>query len=226
MGLIPAKGGSTRLPRKNILMLGEKPLLLWAGDALKASGICSRIVVSTEDDEIADIAAQGGLEVPFLRPKELACDPAGVVQVALHCLELLKTRGEYYDTLVITLPTSPFRTSQDLKNAYQLFIDRKASFLLSVSRFDHAPFSAMKIENGIAMPWFPEYFGRKSQEMPNAFRPNGALHILDIPAFEETRDYLSQPLYAYEMPWPRGMDIDTAEDFAMAEALLRAGIIA
>lgn len=224
LGLIPAKGGSTRLPRKNILTLGAKPLLLWAGDALKESGICERVVVSTEDDEIAEIAKRGGIDVPFKRPDELAGDPAGVVQVALHCLEELEKQGEQYDTLVITLPTSPFRTSKDLIHAYELFIRRQAQFLLSVSSFDHTPFAAMKIEEGVVTPFFPEYFGRKSQEMPIAFRPNGALHILDIPAFKATGSYLSQPLYAYEMPWPRGLDIDTADDFAIAEAILNAGL--
>lgn len=221
LGLIPAKGGSTRLPRKNILPLGGKPLLLWASDALKESGVCNRIVVSTEDEEIADIALQAGLDVPFLRPVKLARDPAGVVDVALHCLQNLESQGDVFDVLVITLPTSPFRTAQDIRNAYRIFVNRNAKFLMSVSLFDHTPFAALRLENDVLSPWFPEYFGRKSQEMPDAYRANGALHILNVPAFEAARSYFCQPLYSYEMPWPRGMDIDSVSDLAVAEGLLK-----
>ena len=223
LGLIPAKGGSTRLPRKNILPLQGKPLLQWAGDALRASGLCHRIVVSTEDEEIANIARDAGFDVPYVRPLSLARDPAGVEQVALHCLETLKDQGEVYDILIITLPTSPFVTAKDFKVAYKIFQDQNADFLMSVSLYAHTPFAALKLENGTLSPWFPDYFGRKSQDMPNAYRPNGAVHILDIPAFQKTRSYISEPLYAYEMPWPSGLDIDTAADFALAEALLRSG---
>lgn len=225
LGLIPAKGGSTRLPRKNILPLHGKPLLLWAGGALRASGLCQRIVVSTEDREIADVARDAGLDVPFMRPLDLACDPAGVEAVALHCLSVLKDQGEIYDTLIITLPTSPFCTAGDFKNAYGMFQEKNADFLMSVSLYDHTPFAAIKLEDGIVTPFFKDYFGKKSQEMPQAFRPNGAIHILNVKSFEKTRSYVSAPLYAYEMPWPRGIDIDTAADFALAEALLSKGEI-
>ncbi|OGR23739.1 MAG: hypothetical protein A2277_13075 [Desulfobacterales bacterium RIFOXYA12_FULL_46_15] len=223
LGLIPAKGGSTRLPRKNILPLRGKPMLQWAGDALRASGLCRRIVVSTEDEEIAGIARDAGFDVPYVRPLSLARDPAGVEEVALHCLETLKSRGELYDILIITLPTSPFVTAKDFKAAYKIFQEQTADFLMSVSLYEHTPFAALKLENKMVSPWFPKYFGRKSQDMPNAYRPNGAIHILSIPAFEKTKSYVSAPLYAYDMPWPRGLDIDTAADFALAEALLQSG---
>jgi CMP-N-acetylneuraminic acid synthetase len=219
------EGGSTRLPRKNILPLGGKSLLAWAGQALKGSGICDRIVVSTDDYEIADHADENGIDVPFIRPTELSYDPAGVADVALHCIEALENHGERYDTIVITLPTCPFRTSQDLQKAYKKFLDRKAKFLLSVSAYDHTHFAAMKLENDIVSAFFPKYFGLKSQEMPLAFRPNGALHILDVLAFKSTRNYFTQPLYAYEMQWPKGIDIDTQDDLAIAEALLQAGYV-
>jgi CMP-N-acetylneuraminic acid synthetase len=225
LGMIPAKGGSTRLPRKNILPLRGKPLLFWAADALQNSGICDRIVVSTEDEKIASVSRKAGLEVPFLRPSALSVDPAGVVQVALHCLETLRKKGDDYDILVITLPTSPFVSADDFRDAYDLFLQKKADFLMGVSEYGHSPFAALKCEQGIATPWFPEYSEKKSQELPDAYRPNGAVHILNIKAFERTRSYTSQPLYVYKMPWPRGTDIDTREDFIMAESLLKSGII-
>ena len=226
LGLIPAKGGSTRLPRKNVLPVGGRSMLARAGDALRDCGLCQRIVVSTDDEAVADIAREQGLAVPFLRPAQLARDPAGVVDVALHCLQTLREAGEEYDVLLITLPTSPFRTADDLRAAYALYQARQAKFLLSVSAFDHTPFAAMRVDEGVASPWFTDYFGRKSQAMPAAFRPNGALHVLDVPAFEAARSYFGQPLYAYEMPWPRGIDIDTPADLAMAEALVQIGAAA
>ncbi|MCE9550495.1 MAG: acylneuraminate cytidylyltransferase family protein [Betaproteobacteria bacterium] len=224
LGLIPAKGGSTRLPHKNILPLGGKPLLAWTVDAVRASGLCDRLIVSTEDGEVAQVAAKLGVEA-LMRPEKLAKDPAGVVQVALHALDVLRSQGAEYDTLMIFLPTSPFRNAEDIRAAHHMFVEKKAEFLMSVSEFSHTPFAAMRIENDITTPWFPEYFGRKSQEMPAAYRPNGALHILDVPAFEREQSYVAQPLYAYVMPWQRSVDIDTAADLHQAEALLAAGVV-
>jgi len=224
LGLIPAKAGSTRLPGKNILPVGGKSMLARAGEALTDSGVCDRVVVSTEDEGVANVARALGLDVPFLRPMNLARDPAGVVQVALHCLEILQGQGEFYDTLVITLPTSPFRTSEHVRDAYRHYCEVGAQFLMSVSAYDHTPFAALKSEDGVLTPWFPDYFGRKSQEMPAAFRPDGALHVLDVPAFVKAGTYFGQPLYAYEMPWPCGTDIDTPADLAIAEALVQAGV--
>lgn len=223
--LIPAKGGSTRLPRKNILSLGGKPLLAWAAEAAIASGVCGRIIVSTEDSAVADVAIRLGLEVPFIRPHHLGRDPAGVAQVALHALQTLREHGQEYDQLIILLSTSPFRTAEDIRAACALFEAKNAKFLLSVSAYDHTPFAAMKMEDGQVSPWFPDYFGRKSQQMPAAYRPNGAIHVLDVAAFERERSYFGQPLFAYEMPWPRSFDIDTPADLAMAEAVLAAGIL-
>jgi CMP-N-acetylneuraminic acid synthetase len=225
LGMIPAKGGSTRLPRKNILPLGGKPLLVWAGEALRCSGICDRIVVSTDDEEIAQVSIDAGFDVPFIRPSNLACDPAGVEQVALHCLDCLKQKGQHYDILVITLPTSPFVSSHDFRSAFDLFIQKKMDFLMSVSEYDHSPFAALKLENGVLIPWFSEYYGRKSQEMPIAYRCNGAIHILSISAFERTKSYTSQPLYAYKMLWPKGVDIDTPSDYQIAKIILKSGIV-
>jgi len=219
--LIPAKGGSTRLARKNVLPLGGKPLLGWAVDAAVQSGLMDRIVVSTEDQQIAEIARSLGAAVPFMRPQHLACDPAGVVDVALHALGELRNLGEEYRTLVILLPTCPFRSAGDIRGACELFRDAQASFLMSVSRYEHPPFAALSLDGEHRLrPYFPEYIGKKSQEMPAAFRANGAIHVLDVTAFERERSYYAQPLIGYDMPWQRSIDIDTEHDLRFAESLL------
>lgn len=219
--LIPAKGGSTRLARKNVVPLGGKPLLGWAIDAAVESGLMDRIIVSTEDEQIAAVARFLGAEVPFMRPAHLARDPAGVVDVALHALAALREQGAEYQILVILLPTCPFRTAEDILASCELFQRTGASFLMSVSRFDHTPFAALRLDSEHRLqPYFPEYIGKRSQQMPVAFRCNGAIHVLDVTAFERERSYYAEPLIGYEMPWRRSIDIDTEHDLRFAESLL------
>lgn len=221
LGVIPAKGGSTRLPQKNILPLGGKPLLQWTSEAARACGLLDRLIVSTEDPDVVEVAKKLELDVPFLRPKQLAKDPAGVVQVTLHAIEMLREQGDEYDIVIIMLPTSPFRSAKDICDAYQLFRHKNADFLMSVSEFSHTPYAAMTLNQGILSPIFPDLIGRKSQEMPEAYRPNGALHILNIPAFEREKSYFAQPLVGYVMPLERSMDIDTKLDMIFAESMLQ-----
>ena len=221
LGLIPAKGGSTRLAKKNIRPLAGRSLLAWTADAARASGVIDRLIVSTEDEEVAAAARALGIEVPFLRPLELARDPAGVVHVALHALDTLEAAGERYDTLVTMLPTCPLRSADDIRGAYDLFVARGRPFVLSVSEFEHTPFAALgPTDDGRLEPYMPQYFGRKSQEMPKAYRPNGAVHVLDVGAFRKARTDLAQPLIGYVMPRERSFDIDTEDDLRAAEVHL------
>lgn len=221
LGIIPAKGCSTRLPRKNILLLAGKPLLAWTVDAALGSDIMDRVIVSTEDSEVAEVARHLGVET-IDRPKELAKDPAGVVDVSLHILDVVEQQGEFYNTVIIMLPTCPFRSAEDIKCAYELFCEREASVLMSVSPFQHTPLAALKVNNcGFLEPFNPQYSGIKSQELPLAYRPNGALHILDVETFRRERSYFAQPLLPYMMPLERSVDIDDAFDLKLAELMLQ-----
>ncbi|MGD1875919.1 MAG: cytidylyltransferase domain-containing protein [Kiloniellaceae bacterium] len=221
LGLIPAKGGSTRLAMKNVRELGGKPLIAWAAEAARASGVIDRMILSTENDVVAATARKLGIEVPFMRPEALARDPAGVVEVALHALDTLEQAGERYDTLIILLPTCPFRTGEDVRAAYELFVKRDRPFLMSVSEFTHTPFAAYcEAETGTLEPVFPEYLDRRSQTLPKAFRPNGAVHVLDVARFRAAGTYVAQPLVGYVMPRERSIDIDTDADLREAANLL------
>lgn len=182
------------------------------------------MVLSTEDAEVAEVAREIGIDVPFIRPPELASDPAGVVDVALHALDALERKGDRFETLIILLPTCPFRTADDVRAAYALYQERRPCFLMSVSPFSHTPFAAMSLDNKARLsPCFPNYIGRKSQEMPDAYRPNGAIHILDVDAFRRERSYFAEPLVGYAMPLERSVDIDTAMDLRVAEAMIGPG---
>lgn len=217
--LVPAKAASKRLERKNMQLLGGKPLLKWAIDSAIQSDLDADIIVSTEDQEVAKYVDSQDVEV-LSRPKKLAVDPAGVVDVALYSLEVLGTNDRHYKKLMILLPTCPFRSSNDVQDAYRLFVSNHAKFLMSVSEYGHTPFSAMEINaDGNLSPYFPEFIGRKSQEMPKAFRANGAIHILDVEAFKREKSYYSQPLLAYLMPAERSIDVDTLDDLNYANFL-------
>lgn len=222
LGLIPAKGGSTRFPLKNIARLGGKTLIEWAACAARDSGVIDRLVLSTEDKRVADAARAAGVDVPFLRPNDLARDPAGVVKVAQHTLDMLEAETERYDTLIILLPTCPFRTGEDIRSALKLFLGAGRTTVMSVCEFTHTPFAALRMDtSGLVTPAFPEFFGRKSQEMPKAFRPNGAIHVLDVDRFRRTGSYIDPPLLGYVMPRDRSFDIDMEEDLREAEVWLQ-----
>lgn len=222
--LIPAKAASTRLKNKNMRLLGGKPLIRWAIDAAQASELPAEIIVSTEDDQISEYVNSCGVEV-LIRPVKLAVDPAGVVDVALHALDVLKQQGRIFNTLVILLPTCPFRTAEHIQSAIKLFNEKNGCFLMSVSEYMHTPFAAMGInQDGLLNPYFSEYIGKKSQQMPVAYRANGAIHVLDVAAFEIAKSYYAQPLIGYVMPQARSIDIDNEEDLKYAEFLLQKGI--
>jgi CMP-N,N'-diacetyllegionaminic acid synthase len=218
--IIPAKAASTRLKQKNMRLLGGKPLLQWAIDSAKEAQLEADILVSSESDEIIQFALSQNTAAQQ-RPEKLAVDPAGVVDVALHVLGELETTGKHYKTLIILLPTCPFRTAQDIQQAMQLYKQENAQFLMSVSEYSHTPFAAMSLdEHDVLTPFFPTFIGKKYQLMPKAYRANGAIHVLDIRAFQREKSYYAQPLIGYEMPPERSIDIDTASDLRYAEFIL------
>jgi CMP-N-acetylneuraminic acid synthetase len=223
LALIPAKAGSTRLPRKNIRPLLGVSLLGRAVRRAQALKFISRICVSTEDHEVAAEAKQFGAEVPFLRPPHLARDPAGVVEVALHALDWLEANGDSFKTLILLLPTSPFCRTADVEGAVHTYIEQGVDFLMSVSREIHSPFSSLILKDGKLSPLHPEWLNRTGSRadsaLPTLVRCNGAVTIVNVEAFRRERNYYSYPLAAYEMPPERSVDIDTEMDFQFAEFL-------
>ena len=219
LGLIPAKAGSTRLPSKNILPLAGKSLLERTIVSARKSGLCDRIFVSTENDAVAAIARAAEAEPPFMRPEHLARDPAGVVDVALHALDEWESRGERFDTLMILLPTSPFRRGEDIAGALETYLRLRVDFLMSVVREVHSPLYSLVLEHERLLPLHPEWLNLVGVPRPALVRCNGAVTIVDVERFRQERNYYGYPLGAYEMPLERSLDIDTPEEFAYAEFL-------
>ncbi len=221
MALIPAKEGSKRLPAKNILHLGGMTLLERAIHVARKTGLFQRICVSTESEKVAAIGLQASGEKPLMRPAELARDPAGVVEVALHALDEWEKRGECFDTLVILLPTSPFRNAADITCAMETYLRLGVDFLMSVAREVHSPLASLVQEGEHLLPLHPEWLNRTGARaigaVPDLVRSNGAVTIVDVARFREERNYYAYPLGAYEMPIERSLDIDTELEFAFAE---------
>jgi CMP-N-acetylneuraminic acid synthetase len=231
LGLIPAKGGSVRVARKNLRVLGGKPLLQWAIESARGAGCLDRVVVSTEDAEAAKLAQACGADVPFTRPDHLARDPYGVVDVCLHALDALEAQGDAFSHLVILLPTSPFRRAQHVREALERFHASGAAFLMSVTRLDSSLLAAHVARGGLMEPLHPEWIGRlgaraKKDELPVLVKSNGAVVVADVKRLRAERNYYAYPLACYEMPAAAGLDIDTEEDLKYAEFLLESGGVA
>lgn len=221
--LIPAKEGSKRLPAKNILPLAGKSLLERAILSARKAAVFDRISVSTESEKVAAIARAAGVDVPFMRPTELARDPAGVVEVSLHALDEWESRGEKFDTLVILLPTSPFRLASDITAALAAYDRLEVDFLMSVVKEVHSPLSSLVRESEKALPLHPEWLNatgaRATGGAPDLVRANGAVVVVDVARFRRERNYYAYPLGTHEMPVERSLDIDTPIEFAFAEFL-------
>lgn len=224
LALIPAKGKSTRLPRKNVIDFCGKPMLGWTVESALASKLFDDVVVSTEDEEIAAISRACGATTPFMRAEKLAYDPAGVEAVALDALDRLAEQGMHYDVIAILLPTCPLRGVEDLLAAMDLFDARQGKSLMSVTEFEYPPLRAYQdAGDGLLEPMFPGKNTLKAQELPTAYRCNGAMHILDVAFFREFRSYTCAPLIKYVMPRNRSVDIDTLEDLHFAEFVYQKG---
>ena len=216
LAIIPARGGSKRLPRKNVLPLAGKPLIGWSIDAAKDSKYIDQIFVSTDDQEIVDVVSLFDIDVPELRPKNLASDTATTESVLKYTLEKF---GNDADIVVILQPTSPLRTAQHIDEALELFMQRRAFSIISVTPCEHPPQWANVLPGNDSMKDFIRLGnGKRSQDLSDFFRLNGAIYIYDIRRMLDTGSMAYQDdTYAYKMPNEFSIDIDNAIDFDMAE---------
>ncbi len=224
IALIPARGGSKGVPRKNIRILINKPLIAWTIDAARGSRYVDRLIVSTEDPEIADIAEQYGAEVPFRRPQELATDEASGIEVVLHAIQWLR-QAEDRDTdfiLVLLQPTTPLRTERDIDAALQMFDDEKVQAVISVCEAEHHPWWTNTLPSDRNMQSFlrPEAVNKNRQDLPTYYRLNGAIFAGYASYIESNKGFYGPHTYAYIMEQYRSIDIDTEFDWFIAEKLL------
>jgi CMP-N-acetylneuraminic acid synthetase len=221
--LIPARGGSKSIPRKNIASVGGKPLIAWTIEAAVNSKLLNRIYVSTDDEEIAKIAREHGAEVPFLRPAELASDGAGSLGVALHALDWMAAHGNEPDYLLLLQPTSPLRTTDDINGAIGLAAEREASAVLGVCEASPHPWLARQISaEGVLSDFFHlQEKPTRRQDYPPAYMINGAIYLNRAASLRTTRTFQPPDALAYVMPPDRSLDIDSPSELRLVDLLLR-----
>lgn len=226
LGLIPARGGSKGVPRKNVRLLGGRPLIEWTiATALETGGL-KRLLVSTEDEEIAGIAREAGAEVPFLRPANLADDVARSIDVVIDVLHTLAAKGESYDAVCLLQPTTPFRSSDLLQTALRRFRKGDLSGLVTASRVPahyHPNWSFVDNGDHLLVPaQGPGSIISRRQELPPAFIRDGAVYVT------KTETLLGGSFFGDRLGYvvnedSRRVNIDTLEDWALAEKILNDG---
>ncbi|MEO9386139.1 acylneuraminate cytidylyltransferase family protein [Chromobacterium phragmitis] len=221
LALIPARGGSKRLPRKNALPFLGRPMLAYSVEAALRSGCFDRVLVSTDDDEIARLAADCGAEVDR-RPPALGSDTASVAEVCLELLDREAAAGRTYRQLCVLYATAPLRDADDIRAVMGLLQPGHCDFSIAATTYTHYPYQALRYgEDGAASPMWPELCNRPSREFGALVAGNGSTYAVDVEAFRREREFYGTGMRAHLMPFARSVDIDTLDDFRLAECLAR-----
>jgi CMP-N-acetylneuraminic acid synthetase len=223
IAVIPARGGSKRILQKNLKNMCGKPLLSYTIEAARQSAIFARIVVSTDSAEIAEAARQYGAEVPFLRAADLSDDVTPVSAATVDVLVRLDPGGDAFGYACQLMPNCPLRTATDIVDSHRQFVETGAESQLSVVRYGwQNPWWAMRRNAGLSLePVFKEYITERSQDLPELFCPTGAIWWAKADVLRREGTYHVANRTGWEVSsWERGLDIDTEDDWALAEILL------
>lgn len=218
LAIIPARGGSKRLPRKNVLHLSGKPLITYSIEAGTLSKYVDDLVVSSDSEEILNISQKFGANI-IVRPDYLASDSATTYDAVEHTLENISG----YDYLVLLQPTSPLRTARHIDEAIEFLDEKDADAVVSVSEMEHSPLWSNSLPDNKSLKGFlnDEIAGKRSQDLEKYFRVNGAIYICKIDKFlEEKTFFIENNIFAYEMSRNSSIDIDEAIDFKLAEVMM------
>ncbi|WP_022941180.1 cytidylyltransferase domain-containing protein [Psychromonas hadalis] len=222
LAIIPARGGSKRLPRKNILPLAGKPLIAWTIEAAIKSDIFDEVMVNTDNQEIADVAEKFGAKVPFMRPEHLASDTASSLDVIKHTLLWYRDKGVHFTDVVLLQPSSPLRNEHDIIGAWQQYITSNGESVVSVCPVEHPIQWTYKLHNDSSLSCLFDDDGKRSQDYEDNYRLNGAIYITKTSVILEKNEIMSsQRNCAYVMEAYGSVDIDTVIDFDYASFLLQ-----
>jgi len=218
--IIPARGGSKRIPRKNIKAFNGQPMIAYSINAAIESGCFDKIIVSTDDEEISKIAINYGAEIPFLRPKELATDNAGTLPVIKHAVEWYEEQGIMLDAACCLYATAPFVSPHLLQSAYKQFNEGTADYCFSATSFPFPIQRAIRIKKNNRVEMFqPENFNVRSQDLEEAYHDAGQFYWGSSGAFKLMKPLFSESSTAYILPRYLVQDIDTMEDWIRAELM-------
>ncbi len=223
LAIIPARGGSKRLPGKNIINLAGKPLISWTIEAARGSKYIDSVIVSTDDNEIAMTARKYSANIPFMRPDNLATDTATSVDVVFHALDELEDNGEFYDCVILLQPTSPLRTSQNIDESIELLQHEKCDAVISVCKMEHSPLWCNKIPiNGDLSNFLDNsVINKRSQDLDQYYRLNGAIYLCNISKLKKEKTFfLKNNSKAYKMKREQSVDIDNKIDLQLATTIM------
>lgn len=219
ISIIPARGGSKGVPRKNIKLFAGKPLIAHTIEEALKSKYLDTVIVSTEDQEVENISKEYGAKV-VKRPNILAKDNSPTIDAIFHVLEFLKIQNEEQTVVVLLQPTSPLRNFQDIDNAINLFLTNECESVISVCESEHPPYWAYKIDHNYLNPILDSrYLKMRRQDLPKSYMPNGAIYVSAVKFLQEYRNFNSSKTLPYIMPSIRSIDIDNILDFNFAEFL-------
>lgn len=223
IAVIPARGASKRIPRKNIKLFFGKPMIAWSIEAARLSGLFTHIVVSTDDPEIAEVAKAYGAEVPFVRPTALSDDHTGTSPVVAHAIEWYRDGGQLPALVCCIYATAPFITATYLRRGLQTLTDTGADFAFSVTNYAFPIQRAIKLTAACRIEMFqPEHFNTRSQDLEEAWHDAAQFYWGTASAWLSAKPLFAPSSAAVPLPRHRVQDIDTPEDWIRAELLFRA----
>lgn len=223
IAIIPARGGSKRIPRKNIKPFCGKPMIAWSIEAALQSACFDQVIVSTDDAEIAEVARQWGAAVPFVRPAELSDDHTGTIPVIRHAIEWFNLQGQSVEQVCCLYATAPFVTAEDLRRGLDVLQGNDCDYAFSVTSFPFPIQRAIRINaEGRAEMFSPEHFNTRSQDLEDAFHDAGQFYWGRAVAWLQGEMIFSPHSLPVLLPRHRVQDIDTPEDWARAEWLFKA----
>ncbi len=227
LAIVPARGGSKRLPGKNRLVLNNKPLIAWTIEAGLNSSYVDRLIVSTDDQEIANISKEWGAEIPFIRPQELASDKATTVDTIMHAIKSVENSVESYDYILLLQPTSPLRTAKHIDEAVELMIEKGADSIVGVTEVPHPIEWSNTLPDNLSMDDFinKESYFTRSQDFPKRYQINGAIYLIKKGSLLSSGRMISESnSFAYIMDKQYSVDIDDEFDFILAESLFKKAV--
>jgi N-acylneuraminate cytidylyltransferase len=217
IAMITARGGSKRIPRKNIKEFNGKPIIAYSIEAAISSGIFDTVMVSTDDEEIAAIAMQYGAEIPFMRSAKSSDDYATTADVIKEVLECYVSQNKYFEYACCIYPTAPFVTGEKLSKAFNNLLNSGADSVIPVTKFNFPIWRSFKMEEGRVSYNWPEFAPKRSQDLPPAYHDCGQFYFLNTAVFLETGKLVTSNTIGLEVPETEVQDIDNEEDWKLAE---------
>ena len=217
IAIITARGGSKRIPKKNIRLFCGKPILTYSIRAALDAGIFDKVMVSTDSEEIAQIAREAGADVPFMRSDATSGDYATTAEVLLEVLAEYEKNGESFDTVCCIYPTAPFVTAQKLRDGITLLEERDVDSVVPVVRYSFPPQRAFVIRDGFTVMKYPQHAGSRSQDLEPFFHDCGQFYCMQVKNFKEKKQIFTDRMLSIEMPETEVQDIDNETDWKLAE---------